>query len=37
MTPRDVDALTDAEWHAFVQYMRDDARAQQRAARKRAR
>ena len=35
MTPRDVDALSDAEWEAFVQFMRDEARAQQRAARRR--
>lgn len=36
MTPRDVDRLTDAEWDAFVQYMRDEARAAERAQRRRA-
>jgi hypothetical protein len=35
MTPRDVDALTDAEWDAMVTFMRDEARAQRRAARRR--
>lgn len=35
MTPRDVDALSDAEWEAFVQYMKDEAKAAQRAERRR--
>ncbi len=35
MTPRDVDQLTDVEWEAFVTFMRDEARAAQRAARRR--
>ena len=34
MTPRDMDALTDAEYDAFVRHMRDEARAQERARRK---
>ena len=34
MTPRDVDALSDAEWEAFVTFMRDEARAAQRAQRR---
>jgi hypothetical protein len=37
MTPRDVDALSDAEWRAFVQYMRDEAKAMERAERRRKR
>jgi hypothetical protein len=38
MTPRDVDQLSDAEWWAFVRFMRDEARAVERAQRrKRAR
>lgn len=36
MTPRDVDRLTDAEYTALVQYMKDEARAAQRAQRRRA-
>jgi hypothetical protein len=37
MTPRDVDQLSDAEWEAFIRYMRDEARAVQRAQRKKSR
>lgn len=35
MTPRDVDMLSDAEWAAFIQYMRDEARTLERAQRRR--
>jgi hypothetical protein len=37
MTPREVDQLTDAEWDAFTDFMRDEARAVRQAARKRSR
>jgi hypothetical protein len=35
MTPRDVDALSDAEYLAFVTFANKEIRAQNRAARKR--
>lgn len=37
MTPRDVDALSDAEWSALVTFMRDEAKAIGRAERRRKR
>jgi hypothetical protein len=35
LTPRDVDALTDDEYEAFVAYMREEAREMKRASRRR--
>lgn len=34
MTPREVDQLSDAEWDAFVRFMRAEIKARERANRK---
>ncbi len=34
MTPREVDQLTDAEYHTFVRHMTDYARAVEKAAKR---
>jgi hypothetical protein len=37
MTPREVEEMDDDTWHAFEGYMREELRAREKAARKRAR